>query len=162
MIPLDELLGIDKLPFKMTKKVMLETAYTGQMIPSFQQASEELKRKLGYKMSPSLVRQVTVFVGNLMYERDLKIATNTEQNMINSAEKDSEKLKGELYIQIDGAMLHTWVKDIKGAIWKENKLALCFASPYLQKRGTKENNPSLTVVEKHKIVKSPDKSGFFT
>ena len=140
VIPLDELLGIDKLPFKMTKKVMLETAYTGQMIPSFQKASEELKRKLGYKVCPSLVRQVTVFVGNLTYERDLRIAIETEQNVVNLSEKDSEKLEGILYIQVDGAMFNTWVKDQKGSVWKENKLALCFASPYLQKRGTKENN----------------------
>ena len=140
VIPLDELLGIDKLPFKMTKKVMLEIAYMGQMMSSYQQASHELERKLGYEVSTSLVRQVTLFVGNLMYEIDLRIATNTEQNIANSIEKNFKKLKGVLYIQIDGAMFNTWIKDIKGSIWKENKLALCFASPYLQKRGSKESN----------------------
>jgi hypothetical protein len=42
IVPLDEILQIDKLPFKMTKLVMLEVAYMGQMMNSYDQASIEL------------------------------------------------------------------------------------------------------------------------
>ena len=54
IVPLDELLGIDVLPFKMTKLVMLEVAYMAQMLSSYEEATEELKKKLGYEISRTL------------------------------------------------------------------------------------------------------------
>jgi hypothetical protein len=38
VIPLDEYLGTDKLPFKMTKKMLVETAFWGQNQTSFKSA----------------------------------------------------------------------------------------------------------------------------
>ena len=142
IIPMDEFLSLDQLAFKMTKLVMLEVAYEGQRSSSYREASEELSKKLGYKISTSLVRDVTIFVGNIVYQNDLQKALKTEHDRINSTHKveKGEKKKGILNILMDGATLNTIVKDKKGSTWRENKLGMSFASTNVIKRGTKENN----------------------
>lgn len=42
----------------------------GQMLSSYREASEELYKKFGHEISTSLVRDVTIFVGNLVFESD--------------------------------------------------------------------------------------------
>lgn len=44
IVPLDEYLGIDKLPFKVSIRAMIEISFWGQNQPSFQRASEIIKR----------------------------------------------------------------------------------------------------------------------
>ena len=138
--PLDELLQIDILPFKMTKLVMLEVAYMAQMLSSYKEATEELKKKLGYEISWSLVRKVAIFVGNLAYRSDLAKALETEKNMINSVPDVKEKIEADLYILMDGAALNTRVEDKNGSTWRENKLGMSFASINIVKRGTNAKN----------------------
>jgi len=140
IVPLDELLGIDYLPFKMTKLVMLEVAYMGQMLSSYNQASEELEKKLGYKISTSLVRDVTVFVGNLVYQKDVEIALKTQKNITSSQPKSKELKKGIVYILIDGAAVNTRVEDKNGSTWRENKLGMAFVSVHVRKRGSSDKN----------------------
>lgn len=138
IVPLDELLEIDKLPFKMTKSMILEVSYMGQMLTSYREASEELYRKFGYPISASLVRKVTIFVGNLVFEKDKSIAIDTIKNLTNSI--SDIKRKGILYILMDGAAINTRIEDKNGSTWRENKLGVSFASINIMKRGTKSNN----------------------
>ena len=140
IVPLDELLGIDYLPFKMTKLVMLEVAYMGQMLSSYQQASVELEKRLGYKISTSLVRDVTVFVGNLVYQKDLEIALETQKKIVSSQPKNEELKKGIVYILMDGAAVNTRVEDKNGSTWRENKLGMAFVSVHIRKRGSSDKN----------------------
>ena len=140
VVPLDELLGLDILPFKMTKLVMLEVAYMAQMLPSYKEATSELNKKLGYKISWSLVRDVAIFVGNLVYQEDLRKALTTQNNLVNSIPDIKEKIKGELYILIDGAALNTRIEDKNGSTWRENKLGMSFASINIIKRGKDDKN----------------------
>ena len=140
IIPLDELLQIDKLPFKMTKLVMLEVAFEGQRSTSYREAGEELCKKLGYSISTSLVRDVTIFVGNLVYQSDLRKALETEKNIVNSIFDNKNKLAGVLNIMLDGAALNTRIQDKDGSTWRENKLGMSFASSNVIKRGSKEKN----------------------
>jgi len=143
IVPLDELLGIDILPFKMTKLVMLEVAYMAQMLSSYEEATEELRKKLGYEISRTLVRKVAIFVGNLAYQNDLKKALETEKNMVNSIDESKEKIEGELYILVDGAALNTRIQDKNGSTWRENKLGMSFASVNIIKRGLSEKSGNI-------------------
>jgi hypothetical protein len=140
IVPLDELLQIDSLPFKMTTLVMLEVAYMGQMMSSYEQASRELKRKLGYPISTSLVRDVTIFVGNLVFNYDEKRAIYTMENMVDSIVEETSKEESILYILTDGAALNTRVEDVNGSTWRENKLGMSFASVNIMKRGSNPKN----------------------
>lgn len=140
IVPLDELLQIDILPFKMTKLMMLEVAYMGQMLSSYREASEELYKKFGYEISTSLVRDVTIFVGNLVFEYDKTKAIETIKNIANSIDDRKPKIKGILYILMDGAAINTRVQDKNGSTWRENKLGVSFASINIIKRGTNPKN----------------------
>jgi hypothetical protein len=140
IVPLDELLGIEGLPFKMTKSVMLEVAYVGQMMHSYREASEEIYRRLGYQISASLVRAVTIYVGNLVYENDTKKSEETQKDIVNSAPAPEERLKGILYILTDGSNLNTRTEGKDGSSWRENKIGMCYSSANVLKRGSKEKN----------------------
>ena len=108
IVPLDELLQLDCLPFKMTKLVLLETAYMGQMLNSYSQASVELGKKLGYNISSSLVREVTVFVGKLVYQEDVENALKTQKNLILSQPNSTKLKKGIVYILMALPSTHVW------------------------------------------------------
>ena len=66
--PLDEYLGIDKLPFKVSLKMMIEIAFWGQNQASFQKASEIIYRVYGVKISYVTVMKITKYVGKLVYD----------------------------------------------------------------------------------------------
>jgi hypothetical protein len=68
--PVDEYLGIDKLPFKMTHQMMGMSAYGGQHQSSFKMACEVMNGRLGYTISDELIRQVTEYVGQQVYKED--------------------------------------------------------------------------------------------
>lgn len=52
IVPLDEYLGINKLPFKISIREMIEIAFLGQNQPSFQMACEIIYRVHGFKILP--------------------------------------------------------------------------------------------------------------
>ena len=146
VIPLDELLQIDKLPFKITRAMMLDIVYTAQMLSSYEEASIEVERHYGFSISPTLVRKVTVLIGNLIFQNDLEKALKTEKNIVNSIDNKSSKMEGILYILTDGAAINTRVQDKNGSTWRENKLGMAFSSDNVIKRGRSEKSG-------HKIIK---------
>jgi len=140
VIPLDELLQINKLPFKITRSMMLEIVYEAQRASSYDDAAEQIEKHYGYKISKDLVRKVTVLIGNLVYEQDKLKAERTQNNIINSIDNTSPKKDGILYLLTDGAAVNTRIQDENGSTWRENKLGLAFSSDNVIKRGKKENS----------------------
>ncbi|MDR3301438.1 MAG: hypothetical protein LBT01_02760, partial [Spirochaetaceae bacterium] len=96
VIPLDEYLGTDKLPFKMTKKMMVETAFWGQNQTSFKSAEKISEAKFGIKITDDHIRKVTYHVGKSVYEADTKRAAEAYGNMVNMAYTHDKE--GVLYI----------------------------------------------------------------
>ena len=56
-VPLDEQLNLTGLEYKMTKELMLETAFPGQNQSSFSDASAMIKRALGMEINKETVRE---------------------------------------------------------------------------------------------------------
>ena len=102
IVPLDEYLGIDKLPFKVSLKMMIEIAFWGQNQPSFQKAKEIIKRVHNINISPDMILKITKYVGKLVYNHNYNIALNIWNNRAN-IDMTITKKKGTLYIQADGA-----------------------------------------------------------
>jgi hypothetical protein len=130
--PVDEYLGIDKLPFKMTPQMMGLTAYWGQNQSSFKMAHEVMNGRLGYTISDDLIRKVTEYVGQQVYKEDRKRAERTDKKMARIPY--CLEMEGILYIMIDGAMINTLVKDEGGSTWCENKLGMVFDSTNMRLR----------------------------
>ncbi len=133
IIPFDEFLGIDKLPFKITKEMMVEMAFCGQNQVSFSNAKMLLKKYYNIESNTDTILQVTEFVGKLVFEDDDEKAQEVYANIAN-IEIDKPQTKDTLYIEIDGAAINTRVEDENGSTWKENKLAILFDDKNLYRR----------------------------
>ncbi len=69
--PLDENFKIDKLEYKMSPRMIDETAFWGQNQSSFAWA-EFVMKKLGYSATDSTIQKITHSVGKKLYQEDTK------------------------------------------------------------------------------------------
>ena len=138
IVPLDEYLGIDKLPFKVSIRAMIEIAFWGQNQSSFKRAKEIIRRIYNIEVCTNNVLKITEFIGKIVFDynhdKAIKIWDNRTNIDINCINK-----KGTIYIQADGAAVNTRVEDENGSTWKENKLGILFSESDLYKRKNKAN-----------------------
>ena len=122
--PQDEALNIVGLPHKMTRELMSEVAFFGQNQPSFKRARRMINRALKLDINEETIREVTEYVGKLVFEQDTGRAEETIANIhkIDSSVKED----GVLYIQTDGAAVNTRIEDENGSTWRENKTVMVF------------------------------------
>ena len=111
---MDEYFGIDKLPFKVSIRAMIEIAFWGQNQTSFKRAKQLIKRVRNIDISYVTVMNITKFIGKIIfdytYNKALKIWNNRCNIDINYINK-----KGTLYMQADGAAVNTRVEDENGS-----------------------------------------------
>jgi hypothetical protein len=147
--PLDEVLGIDKLPFKLTAAAMLEIAYWVQEVNSYQKAGEGLRKYTPISINDETIRTVANFIGSEVFCADVAVA-EAAWNTLNTGKlvfpDDKMKLDHILYIEVDGAMVHTRKENVEEKIndktinpagseenvakstWMENKHGMVFSS----------------------------------
>ena len=133
IVPLDEYLGINKLPFKVSIRAMIEIAFWGQNQSSFEKASNIIKRVYGFTISSTLVRKITEYIGKIVFDYELNKAKKTWDDRAN-IDTNVAKKEGTLYFQIDGSAVNTRIEDENGSTWKENKLGIFFSNKDLYKR----------------------------
>lgn len=127
--PLDDVLGISRLPFKITVAAMLKIAKAAIRSESYEEAEKTLKEDTEIFVNDDTIRQVTNFIGNIIYNNDLAKANETwdQLNSGNLVLPDRNN-KHTLYIEVDGAMLPTRQPKVEGVIYKENKLGIAFST----------------------------------
>ena len=130
IVPLDEYLRIDRLPFKITADLMLEVAFWGQNQRSYQEAENVISKVYGVTINDDTVRLVTNEVGLIVYENDCRMAEDVYARL--NAGKlifPSRKKDGILYIETDGSALNTrHRRDSDDSTWRENKLGMVFST----------------------------------
>ena len=129
VVPLDDYLHLTELPFKMTPEVMMNAAYWAQNQGSYQEAENAIMRAHQIKINDDTIRQVTNYIGNIVFQEDCKMAA-AAYDSLGSGKLcfPKQKKKGVLYIEADGASLNTRSKDTDGSTWRENKLGIVFSS----------------------------------
>lgn len=142
--PLDEYLGIDRLPFKVTCDMALYLAKLAIREPSYKDAENRMKEDFGIRISDDRIRDIVNYIGKLVHEEDERIARETIAGYDPTAVK-AGKWRGRpredaftLYLETDGAMFNTRGKNKEGSSWKENKLALAFRSDKLLQGADKD------------------------
>lgn len=101
--PLDIYLGIDGLPCKMSIDMMLKCAFWAQNQCSYQLAEETMKKVFGYTVNDDTIRQVTNFIGRLVFNEDCRLAEKA-WHLLESGRMDCPGNKnGVLYLEADGA-----------------------------------------------------------
>jgi hypothetical protein len=145
--PLDEALGLDRLPFKMTLGVMLAVAKESIRCESFEEAQKILEER-NIIINDDTMRQVTNVIGGIVFNNDVKAAdavwTELQKGTLTLP---SSKDQGVLYLEVDGAMLPTRQDGQKGTIYKENKLGMVFSDDNIYRWKDKHGN------QQHKILK---------
>ena len=126
-MPLDDCLGISRLPFKMSVRAMLEVAFWAQNQCSYQRA-EEILAKNGIIINDDTIRLVTNYVGGYIFKEDCKNADEVFKRYDQCDVGFPLNRNGILYIQADGAALNTRKRDENGSTWRENKLGEVFSS----------------------------------
>ncbi|MDR1320842.1 MAG: hypothetical protein LBK56_05380, partial [Gracilibacteraceae bacterium] len=143
VVPLDEWLGVARLPFKMSVRAMLEIAFWAQNQSSFQRAEKILKRGGTMPVNDTTIRQVANFVGGFVFKRDSERAAETMEKLESGKLQFSGNRQGVIYIETDGAALNTRQKDENGSTWRENKLGEVFTTDdiycWTDKRGKRQH-----------------------
>jgi len=144
VVPLDDYLHISDLPFKMTPEVMVNVSLWAQGQSSYQEAEEAVLRAHKLKVSDDTIREVTNYVGDVVFREDCRQAEEAYEKLSSGRLCfPAQKKKGVLYIETDGAALNTRVKDEDGSSWRENKLGIVFSSDnihtWTNKRGEKQH-----------------------
>ena len=122
----------------MSVRAMVEVAFWGQNQPSFKKASDIIKRVHNIEISYITVKNVTEYIGNLLFQKLLDNADNIWNNRAN-IEINNKKDKLILYIESDGAAVNTRIEDENGSTWEENKIGIFFSDNDMYKRKDKSN-----------------------
>ena len=128
VVPMDSYLGLAGLPFKITPAAMLKIAYWAQNQSSYQRAEDAIAEALHISMNDDTIRQVTNFVGSMVFQNDCVKADEAFRALLGGKLKFTQTTSGVVYIQTDGAALNTRLKDESGSSWRENKLGEVFTS----------------------------------
>jgi len=144
--PLDVVLRIDDLPFKMTREMMCEVAFWGQNQSSFMSAAEIITKVHGIEISSETVRAVTDYVGKVIFEEDTEEAKRICEG--SSGRNCLRHKEGVLYIQTDGAALNTRTKNSEGSTWRENKLGMVFSSDNIRTSKNKKGEISNRILKR--------------
>jgi len=146
IVPMDMMLGIDKMPYKMTREMMCEVAFWAQNQSSFKATETVLKKIYGIGVASETVRKIADCVGKIVFEEDERSAAFEYGNM---SKMDYARAKcGIMYIQMDGAALNTRHKDNEGSTWRENKLGMVFTSDDIRVRTTKKGEKVSSISKK--------------
>lgn len=127
VVPLDAVLGIGSLPFKVSAQMMLEIAYWATKLSSYQDAENYFMRSRGIQISDDSIREITNHVGSMVFEDDCKKAAEGRKLIDSCVPDDAAGADGVLYLMADGAALNTRSKDENNSTWRENKLAVAFS-----------------------------------
>ncbi|MDR2354253.1 MAG: UPF0236 family protein [Deltaproteobacteria bacterium] len=128
VFPLDEVLEIDKLPFKISLPAMLMISKVAICSDSYEEAEEILTKRTHIRINDDTIRKVTDTLGEMVYKNDLAKANECFENLMNSQIVfPSTKIPHTLYLEVNGDMLPTREKDELGSVWRENKLGMVFS-----------------------------------
>ncbi|MDR0548222.1 MAG: hypothetical protein LBI10_02235 [Deltaproteobacteria bacterium] len=131
VFPLDEALGLDALPYKMTVWTMLEISHWAKETGSFDAAQKALERNTPIRVDAETVRSVVNKVGDVVFKNNLLEAERI-YGVLQSGKLQfpDDKEDNILYLEVDEAMIHTRLRDDIGCLWKENKLGMAFSNKY--------------------------------
>lgn len=122
---------------RMTKAMVETIAYVAQLVPSFERASEAMKKLLKVEVSPTQIQIVSEEVGEKIFKAEIAEAKSTYEKPEVSAPQELPRYRkdGRLYILTDGSQVNTRIKDAAGSTWKEMKLGLVFCDKDVIRRG---------------------------
>lgn len=132
--PLDSIIGIDGIPFKATYKAVATIAKEGIRSRSYREAAQRLNERHHYDISPSQVKRIVDYVGDLVYSNDCQQAK--EASSYKGIIIDRRKCKKDVaYLEFDGSYYLENNSEGNGCEWKECKIATAFKKSDIREWG---------------------------
>lgn len=131
--PVDCVLGIDILPFKVSCKMMCAAAKEAVRARSYSDAKNNIAEKYHINLSAAQIEKITDYIGNLVFDDQVRLAKEAEKSAGIKVDKRRRRRRNNdiLYLEIDGAMIH--IRDKQGEDgWMESKHAIAFHSADIQ------------------------------
>ena len=128
--PLDCFLHVDKLPFKITVKMMVAIAKEAIRASSYESAARVIHEHYKVDINTATVRLVTDYVGSVVYDDDKRRAAEAEMALsvpFDRRRKRRRKTNDTLFLEMDGSMVNTRLTN-NGTSWAECKIGLAFHS----------------------------------
>jgi len=97
IVPLDEYLCIDNLPFKISIKTMIAIAFWGQNQSSFEKATKIIQEIYDINISTDMTKKVTEYIGNLLFQN---LMNNANEVWNNRANLDINSKKDKLILLV--------------------------------------------------------------
>lgn len=130
IVPLDNVLGVDKHPFKATPGYLSAVSRISISATSYENAVKDVLKECNVPTSSAEIERITNYVGKMAFDLQKKAALAAmEPDALKLDKRRRRKQDNDrLYLMLDGAMLH--YRDIpnKGSGWGECKCALSFHS----------------------------------
>lgn len=151
--PLDIVLRLDKIPFKITPGMMCDIAKEAVRAPSYERATEVIIERYNVdRISIKTVRDVTNYVGTLVYADDCERGTIaiSEKDKKFDRRKKNRRSSDILYLEMDGAMVNTREtnQNNKQSTWKECKIGMAFLNEDLEVSKTKTGEERRRITKK--------------
>jgi hypothetical protein len=161
LFPLDEHLGLDALPYKMTPAAMLMCAKESAKGLSFAKGVEGLRER-GLNVSESRSREAALAVGAVVGDACGRAASELYERLISGKlEFPRSKKNAVLYIELDGSMINTNKeaeakekkedspdKGGKKSTWREVKLCVVFSTDKMHSWKTKNGEMRHAIIKK--------------
>lgn len=137
---IDKIIGIYG-NHRITKGMTETITYMAQLVPSFERASDALKKLLKIDVSAKQIQIISEEVGKKVFEKDKEIAKEAFEKPEIAAPQElpKDRKTGRLYILTDGLQVNTRVEDENGSTWKEMKLGLIFCDKDMIRRSDENN-----------------------
>ena len=138
IIPEDNYFKVDKLPFKISAKFMLEIAHLAVNSNSYKYVQSMIDKIYDLNINHETIRKITNLVGKIVYDYDCD-QVNKAINLYKDKQIIFEnKIDEILYIEIDGSFVNTRDKDKNNSTWAEIKLCIIFSSKDLKEYRNKD------------------------
>jgi hypothetical protein len=134
---------------RITKDMIETITYVAQLVPSFERASEAIKKLLKIEVSATQIQIVSEEVGKKVFEAGMVKVKEAYEKPEIAAPQELQRYRkdGRLYILTDGSQVNTRVEDVNGSTWKEMKLGLVFCDKDVIKQG----DGSHTIIKKEYV-----------
>ena len=157
VVPLDEYLGLDAIPFKITPMMAVKLAKECIMAGSYAEVEARLLQDQNIKISDDTLRMVTDYVGELVHKEHCRNArallSTYDTSKLKMLKKVGRPKKNPfiLYMETDGAMyLAREEGDIQKG-WHEHKLGMVFTSKSLKEHTNDKGEIVYTIGDREYI-----------
>ena len=148
--PLDIMLGINNLPFKVTIQMMVAIAKESVRASSYKRATQAIKEHYNTDIDEKTVRSITDLIGKIIFDHCKQKAdqAKSEFDIAIDRRKKHRNPQDILYLEMDGAMVDTRPENETDNNWRECKIGIAFLASDIKSWKNKNGEERRSITKK--------------